>query len=124
MPQGPLNSLVAQNAARAYVPLQVDANGNLKVTTADIPAAPGVRYDITAATIVKAAPGVIVALTVQVAGSATGTVNDCLTTGAAAIANQVAVIPETVGPLALNWPCLTGIVVVPGTGQTISVTFL
>jgi hypothetical protein len=81
-------------------------------------------YDITAATIIKAAPGRVFRVNVQVAGSTTGTVNDCLTTGAAAITNQIAVIPETVGPLLLEWPCATGIVVVPGTGQTLSVSYL
>lgn len=81
-------------------------------------------YNITAATVIKAAPGRVFRVNVQVAGSTTGTVNDCLTTGAAAIANQVAVIPDTVGPLLLEWPCATGIVVVPGTGQTLSVSYL
>jgi hypothetical protein len=81
-------------------------------------------YDITTATLIKGAPGRIFRVNVQVAGSTTGTVNDCLTTGAAAIANQVAVIPETVGPLVLEWPCATGIVVVPGTGQTLSVSYV
>lgn len=81
-------------------------------------------YDITTATVIKAAPGRIFRVNVQVAGSTTGTVNDCATTGAAAIGNQVAVIPDTVGPLLLEWPCATGIVVVPGTGQTLSVSYL
>jgi hypothetical protein len=81
-------------------------------------------YNITTATVIKALPGRVFRVNVQVAGSTTGTVNDCATTGAAAAANQIAVIPETVGPLVLEWPCATGIVVVPGTGQTISVSYL
>ena len=80
-------------------------------------------YDITAATVVKAAPGYVATVIVQVAGSGTGTVNDCLTTGAAAIGNQVFVIPETVGSYQINWPFATGLVVVPGTGQTVAVSY-
>ncbi|VWB07166.1 hypothetical protein [Burkholderia lata] len=81
-------------------------------------------YDITTATVIKGAPGRIFRVNVLVAGSTVGTVNDCLTTGAAAIANQVAAIPDTVGPVVLEWPCATGIVVVPGTGQTLSVSYV
>lgn len=81
-------------------------------------------YNITAATVVKAAAGYIARVSVIVAGSAAGTVNDCLTTGAAAAANQVGVTPTTVGVTSYSWPCTTGIVVVPGTGQTLAVAFV
>ena len=81
------------------------------------------KLDITAATVVKAGPGRLIRVSVLVAGSATGTANDCLTTGAAATANEIFVIPETVGIYTLEWPCLVGIVIVPGTGQTISVSY-
>ena len=56
-------------------------------------------------------------LAVQVAGSGVGSINDCATTAAIATANQVAVIPETVGPVELDFPCLAGICVALGTGQ-------
>jgi hypothetical protein len=79
--------------------------------------------NITAATVIKAAPGRLVRISVIVAGAA-GTANDCTTTGAAAAANEIAVIPAAVGPVPLDWPCLAGIVVVPGTGQTIAVSFV
>lgn len=66
-------------------------------------------------------------IAVIVAGSAAGTANDCATTGAAAAANQICLIPNTISAaapvLTVDWPCNTGIVIVPGTGQTVAVTF-
>lgn len=79
--------------------------------------------NITAATVIKAGPGVVVSIGVLVVGTSVGTVNDCLTTGAAAVTNQVAPIPEAVGTYAIGALCATGIVVVPGTGQTLAVMF-
>lgn len=79
--------------------------------------------DITAATVVKATPGTLVRISVVVAGSAAGSANDCATTGAAAAANEIAAIPAAVGVTYLAWPCKVGIVIVPGTGQTLSVSF-
>ncbi|HLZ84879.1 MAG TPA: hypothetical protein VKQ54_15050 [Caulobacteraceae bacterium] len=79
--------------------------------------------NLTAATVVKASPGRLVRINVIVAGAA-GTANDCTTTGAAVAANEIAVIPAAVGPLLLDWPCAAGIVVAPGAGQTIAVSFV
>lgn len=79
---------------------------------------------ISTPTAVKSAPGYIARVVVLVAGSATGTVNDCLTSGAAVTANEIAVIPETVGPVVLEFPCLTGIFITPGTGQVVSVSYV
>ena len=82
-----------------------------------------VVYNVTAATVIKASPGRMVRVDVIVAGSSAGSVNDCTTTAAAAVGNQLAVIPNAVGPLLFDWPCKVGVVVVPGTGQTIAVAF-
>lgn len=79
--------------------------------------------DVTVALVAKSGPGICVAVTVVVAGSAPGTVNDVASTAGAAVANQFGTIPNTVGTYTFNWPCGTGIVVVPGTGQTLSVSF-
>lgn len=76
--------------------------------------------NITASTVLKASPGRAVRVSVIVAGSAAGSLNDCATTGAAAASNEVAVIPNTVGVYEIDWPCGTGIVIVPGTGQTLA----
>ena len=88
------------------------------IPTMNVPVS-GRRLNLTAATVLKAAPGRVIKIQVLVAGSAPGSVNDCLTTGATAVANEIASIPNAVGPVDVNAACLTGIVVVPGTGQTV-----
>ena len=60
---------------------------------------------------------------VIVAGSAVGTVNDCATIAQAAVANQVFSIPNVTGSYQVDFPILVGIVVVTGTGQTVSVSY-
>jgi len=79
--------------------------------------------NITAAAVVKATPGTIYNVSVTTAGSAPGAVHDVATVGAAAAANLVASIPNTVGNYSLIFPCATGIVVTPGTGQVLSVSY-
>jgi hypothetical protein len=89
-----------------------------------IPATSRSLLHITAATIVKASPGVIGTVSVVVAGSGNGALHDCLTTGAASATNKIAVVLDTAtAAYTLNFPCRTGICVVPGTGQTLSVSF-
>jgi len=119
MPQGPLVSAVALNPSKAAALLSVNAEGEL-ITAG---AASSTSLAITTQTVVKATPGVLAKLIVLVAGNATGTANDCATTGAVGTSNEIFVIPETVGIYDLNWPCLVGIVITPGTGQTVSVSF-
>lgn len=81
--------------------------------------------DITAAVLLKAgAPGRLMRVSVIVAGSAAGTVNDVATTGAAGTANQFGTIPATVGTYIFNWPCFVGMVVVPGSGQTLAASYV
>lgn len=79
--------------------------------------------NITGAVVIKAAPGRVFKVSVIVAGSGAGTVNDCATTGAAAASNQIGSTPTTVGTVDFNWPMASGIVVVPGAGQTLAVTW-
>lgn len=77
---------------------------------------------ITGTTVVKSTPGMVAKAIVLVAG-APGTINDCSTTAAVATANEIAVLPAAVGPIELEFPCLVGIVVVPGAGQVISLSY-
>lgn len=83
--------------------------------------------NITSATVVKAAAGRIVKISVVTPGIGAGAVHDCATTGAAAASNKIASVPNlatTVNPVInIDWPCLTGIVVVPGTSQVLAVSF-
>lgn len=79
--------------------------------------------DITAATVVKASPGAVVMAQVIVAGSTAGAIYDATSTSGNTTANQVAVIPNTVGGIEVRFPCVNGIVVAPGTGQTVALSY-
>ena len=82
------------------------------------------KYNISAATVVKATAGQLVTISVITAGSTVGTANDSATTAGAAIGNQIAAIPNTAGSIQLvNWKCANGITIVPGTGQVIAVSY-
>lgn len=88
--------------------------------------APGGTYallNVAASTVVKAVAGRCIRVSVVTAGSTAGTLNDCATIGAAAVANQFGTIPNTVGTYDFEWPCGTGIVVVTGTGQVVAVSY-
>ena len=76
---------------------------------------------LTTATVVKPAPGRVCTVVVIVAGAATGKVYDA--TSAAATTNPIFVIPTTIGVYLVNVPTLYGIVVAPGSGQTVAVSF-
>ena len=74
--------------------------------------------------VLKASAGTVATVSVIVAGSGAGGVYDCATTGAAsATANQIAAIPNFVGTSVMQFPCLVGVTIYPGTGQTISVSY-
>jgi hypothetical protein len=73
--------------------------------------------------VLKADTGRVWMVVVTVAGTTTGSINDCTTTAAASAGNTVMLIPNTVGTYELDWPMLAGIVVKPGTGQTVCVAY-
>lgn len=81
--------------------------------------------NLTSATVLNGAglAGRIATVCVVVAGTAAGSVCDCPTTGAASLSNEIFSIPNTVGVYQLDFPYFTGLTVVPGTGQTITVAF-
>jgi hypothetical protein len=80
--------------------------------------------NVSAATVIKAAPGRICKVNVTTAGSTNGTISDVLTTGAVAAANLVISIPDTVGSYDVDFPCLVGIVFTPGTGMVASISYV
>lgn len=80
-------------------------------------------YNVSASTVIKAGPGRLVRVSVITAGAA-GTVNDCSTIAAAAIGNQIGVVPATVGIYYFDWPCLNGIVYVPGAAQVVAISYV
>lgn len=67
--------------------------------------------------------GRLVNIVVAVAGSAAGTAHDAASVLDAATDNVIMVIPATVGIYQVNVPFSSGLVIQPGTGQTISVTY-
>lgn len=79
--------------------------------------------DVSTTTVIKATPGTVFTVSVTTAGSAAGGVYDAATTAGDIAANLVAAIPDAVGVTVLTWPCATGILVKPGTGQVLSVSF-
>lgn len=90
------------------------------------PQASQTHLNITAATVVKASPGRLFHATVVVGGSSAGSINDTATTGGVAASNEITALGTLAGVAfdsAAGWPCSTGIVVTPGTGQTIAVAF-
>lgn len=93
------------------------------------PGGASAALNVTAAAVLKAAPGVCVRISVITAGSAgTLAINDCTTTGAAATANQFyngLNASLTQGAVVeLDWPCGSGITVsaVP-TGSVLAIAF-
>jgi hypothetical protein len=123
MTQNALSATVSmQKSGSAYVQKQLSlgSSGELISTTGGVSS----LLNVSAATVVKTGQGRVVRVSVITAGSTSGTVNDTAATGSAAIGNQIATIPNTVGTYALDWPVGTGIVVVPGTGQVLAVAYL
>lgn len=121
--------LAVSTTNRLAVSAALSINGAALSNTNRVPVQCGgnsQQYNITAAAVVKATPGRVARVSIIAAGSTAGSVNDCSTTGAAAASNQVLAIPTTAAPgtvLLLDWNCATGIVVVPGTGGVIAVSF-
>jgi hypothetical protein len=122
MPQSPLQANVALNAANKSAPLQMDASGNLLTGNGSAN-----KLNVTAATVIKATAGRICKITVNTVTSTSLVVSDVATTGAVAAANlvlSVAAAQLTAGQIInLDFPCTTGIVVNPGTGGVVSVSF-
>jgi hypothetical protein len=77
--------------------------------------------NVAASTVIATTPATgpkrtLFTIVVTTAGAA-GAVYDTTTVGAIGAANLIAVVPATVGPVTLNWPCSAGIVYVPGAAQ-------
>jgi hypothetical protein len=117
--QGPLGVNAAANTSGYYAPMNLDANGSLYVMDGGSLS----RLNMSASAVVKATPGVVVRVSVTTAGSAPGSVYDTTSTGTAAAANLIGSIPNTVGIYYFDWPTANGIVVAPGTGQVVSVSY-
>lgn len=120
MPQNALLFNVASNSGKG-VPLAANSAG---VQTTN-PAATNRTYNVSAPTVILTGKGTLNGITAITTGSTAGAVYDNAATGGTnTAANQIGVIPDAInGSLIFNWPVTTGIVVVPGTGQTVAVAF-
>jgi hypothetical protein len=76
---------------------------------------------ITVPTVVKSTAGRIGSVSVIIAGSAQGMIYDSAQVGT--ITKPLCPIPNIVGVYTANLPANVGVLVVPGTGQTVSVSF-
>lgn len=144
MPQNPTQVLAGKNPSNTPAPLNTDATGTLAVakTPAGVAAVPKLdlagslvsntipplaSLGITAAAVIKAAAGRVGAVNVIVGGSTPGAIHNCLTTAAASATNQICAIPPLttaqISTIPINMTCVTGIVAIPGTGQTLAVSY-
>ncbi len=80
------------------------------------------KLNLTAATVVKVGKGTCLTVSVIVAGSAPGTIND-VATDAPTADNQIGIIPNAVGSAPVNFAFSTGLLIVPGAGQTVAVSY-
>lgn len=78
---------------------------------------------VTAQTLVYAGAGRLVSFSVTVAGSAAGTINNAAATSLSAAANALAAVPTTIGVYQVGAHFTNGLVISPGTGQSINVTY-
>lgn len=119
MPQNAMAATVSVNPSGQQAPQVIDAFQNVNVVANPAKT----MLNITAATVVKAAPGLIGRVFVNTAGSTVGSLSDAATTGAIAAANLISALPNTVGPLTIEAYTANGIVITPGTGQVLSITY-
>lgn len=75
------------------------------------------------AVLVVAGAGRLVSASVTVGGSANGTINNSATVGGAGAGNVLASIPDVIGIYPLGQQFTYGLVVTPGSGQSLNVTY-
>lgn len=78
---------------------------------------------VTSQTLITATKGYLVNFSVVVAGTTAGTINNAATTAASAAANAICATPTTLGVYSCGAVFSNGLVINPGTGQSINVTY-
>lgn len=94
---------------------------NNATTTAQQIAGTQTKASISTTTVVSTSAGRFVTLSIVTGGTTTGTVYDANTT--TDTSRALYTIPTTIGRVIMNVPVVNGIVVVPGTGQVVTVTY-
>lgn len=113
------NGVVAINANTAALTTQISSQS----TQTNYYAGNYTSAALTAQTLVSAGSGYIVNMAVVITSTTAGTLNNAATVGAAAAANAIVATPVTVGVYPVGARFTSGLVVSPGTGQTIVVTY-
>lgn len=103
---------VAQSIAQNLNTISATMTNSLGITN---------QADISAAVLVKSSPGRVVMVSVTTAGSTVGHIYD--DSVATSTKRALYAIPNTVGIVWVNMPANYGIVVMPGTGQVVAVSF-
>jgi len=80
-------------------------------------------YEISVTTYFATTVGWVAKVSVIVAGSTTGTIYDANSVGTAVTGVRLAIIPNTVCIYTINMPVNKGIVVTPGTGMIVAVSY-
>ena len=78
---------------------------------------------VTAATVIYVGNGYLVNFSVVVAGSTVGTISNTGATSTVTAANALCSIPATVGIFKVGQVFSAGLVVTPGTGQSVNITY-
>lgn len=78
---------------------------------------------VTSSTLVIAGKGRLICFSVVVAGSASGLIYNAGTPTGGAAGNALVATPTTIGVYPVNMMFTDGLVVAPGTGQSINVTY-
>lgn len=79
--------------------------------------------EITSATLLYSGPGTLVKVSVIQAGSTTGFIYDFNSAAVAVTGRRILAIPNTIGLVNAGLAFTLGLVVVPGTGQSIVVSY-
>lgn len=127
MPQNPLPLNVAMNPSLQYRPLSVDSSNNLILSPTGLTTISPLSstLNITSGTVVKSSSGhVFMAATTAVSsGGSAGGVYDAIVVSGAVSGTLIAPLPLTATTTPINFPLTSGLVVVPGGGQAVSVSY-
>ena len=80
-------------------------------------------YEISTSTYLNTNSGWCAKVSVIVAGSTTGTIYDANSVATAVNGVRLAIIPNTVGIYTINMPVNKGIVITPGSGMIVAVSY-
>ena len=80
-----------------------------------------VSSGVSVATVASASPGRLAVVSVTAAGTGAGAIYDANATGVTT--NPLYTIPMAVGVVFVNLPVINGIVIAPGTGQVVTVSY-